>query len=1359
MDNNLNTQSPRNSFLGINTDNYNSKSPTFILNGVIESSEENSQGIITTEDANTLCFTLPTGHKVIGNIPMENNEMVIFTTDNTTSKIFIVKDCVATQIVSAVLGFRDVSMIQGTFKIHKGCERVIYWNDNHLNPDRYFNFDDVDAFKTAGVFDANKFRLTPDKKFINIKVDSINNTGGSLELGQYFFQVDVLDSNQKVVYSSLLSNSVVIYDDSQNLAYNQIDGGLNYPAFTAEVGGVIKTTKSINLSFTNVDTAYSYLQLKVLKYTSADKITASSHSVATLIPITGTSVNFTYTGFNVSNGDINLDNSELTITSTAPDSSSYMEQVQGRLLRANIREKLVDYSTFQSFANQINVGWTIKESEYNNALDAGNNKNPLTYQDFTGYMSDEVYAFGVVYVLADGSTTPVFHIPGRPSVSNDTLGLVVGVDVGVDYVKHVNPNAVNGDVIPKWKLVNTAATGVLFNPMSYYEDEQQVYPDTRDCLGNPVWGSLVGQKIRHHKFPDRQFVPLVNSATKKIQNLGAYFSNITLPTGVTGYFFVKAERDELNKTVLDNGYISSHKPENNNINEKISINNFFSDIDTTTNFVNMFISPKTYLSKEFLAANYVRKLFTLAIPANNKGYSLTETPTTPNDDGVPYNYAKAKRYYYGKNYFDPTSGKITVVSPLPNSFLITSSGYIKENSISNQFGAPVENQSYTGSIFAVKTNVIVHTTLNEFERCYGSLKTYKSVYSNIFSLKYERIGNLNQTTCFNGDVFVSSMNVLFGQYLKLSVPEDTEMSRLSNGWQSIDLLFESEINSGLRHGGTGECNEYYKNINYSDMTLESQNAGAISINITAGDASAYFRNKYMTKALPTDFLKPVFCTEYNGYNLDYNKITNPQKFFPVESSFDYCSSCSNEFKQRIIYSEKSFTEEKQDSYLVYKTNNYVDIPANRGKITGLKYKENNLLVHTEEATFVIRPNPQILVTNQTDVVLGTGDFLSLPPQELITTDTGHGGCQNRYGKCTTPFGYFWVDERNSAVYKYDDKFENIARIGLYNYFKENLKSNLSFYPERLKDNPYYTDFIQLYYDERHKRILLTKIDYSVNISTDPMQVGAPVTSVVWSGGNEEHPELSNQFVDQLGRPVILTNKYVFENKSFTLSFSPETNSWISWHSYIPKFSYFNNVAFYTSNDGLSFYKHFNTYHYRTFYEELKPFIVEYAEQSYETKELINLEYISQAKIFDNTSKEWIERKDITFSKLWLYTKDQSTGELDLVLGASHLNPFSNLGFNATIKNVIQSDKNYKVSNLYKNRIVSPTTKKAWLSLAPFYFIDKVPNTNQTFEQINLSGIKDKNIFVRLKFDSDLSGFEMVKLSLYLSNINQQLSIR
>ena len=1347
MNNSLNTPNLKAMFLGLNTDDYLNNNPTFVLNGVLSSLEPSETGILTTEESNTLCYSLPAGYKQIGSITMSMNEIAIFATNNTTSKIYILNDCLLTEHVSGNLGFKDTNLIQGTFKIHKGCERVIYWNDNHLNPDRYFNFDDVNNFKTAGVFDAKKFSLIPDKMFIDVKVDSINNTGGSLELGQYFFQVDVLDSNEKTVYSSLLSNPIVIYDDSQNLAYNQIDGGLNYPQFTAEAGGLPKTSKSINLVVSNLDTSYSYVRLKVLKFTSADKTTFSSHSVGSVIPITNSSINFLYTGYNISNGDTIIDNSELTIITQPAVSSSYMEQVQNRLIRANIKEDAVDYSLFQSFANSIQTGWIVKEHDYNKSTDAANNKNPLTYQDYTGYMSDEVYSFGIVYIMNNGSLSPVFHIPGRVADSNDLTNLVIGTDIGLDYVQHINPNFVVGNTVPKWKVANTAATGVISNIMSYYEDEQTVYPNTQDCNGNYIYGSLVGQKIRHHKFPDRTIVPLINS-NKKSQSLGIKFLNITYPTGVVGHFFVRGERQDINKTVLDCGYLSTKYAVDSTASTVVSVDSNFNTINGgvpyTANRINCFVSPKTYLTKEYLGGNYFKSLYKLEKPESPRGYIGVEQLNPADISNGYYGYYTTARYFYGENYFESTSGKYFVLPNLSNNHLINSGGYIKENSTSNQFGFGVKSTNFLDSIFCLKTRTIPQPTpfTNNLTRVYGAVKLYKSVYSNLSTIQYERIGDFNQVECFGGDTFLCTSSVLFGHYNKIQVPNNTTQLTDIQTQFDIDLLFESEVNFGLRHSGTDSCNAYYKNTLYNDDGLELTAGSGITASPVNGDMSAHIRAKLYTQATPTDLLKTTFCKEFTGYNLDYNKISNPQKLFPLALNYDYCSNCRNEFKNRLVYSEKSFTEESNDSYLIYKANNYVDVPANRGEITGLKYKENNLLVHAEDTTFAIKPNPQILTTNQSDVVLGTGDFLSLPPQELITTDTGHGGCQHRFGKCTTPFGYFWVDQKNGAIYKYDNQFESISRIGLYNYFKENLKDWLKPFNVTLKDNPYYSDFIHLYYDERYKRVLLTKLDYKGIVS-----IFNP--TVTWNSA-------LNYFVDINGNRILCTNPAYFENKSFTLSFYPETKSWVSWHSYLPVSSLFNYDNFITSKNGRNFYKHGAEIDFRSFYGEMKPFIVEYSEQSYDTKELSDFSYISRCKEYNITTNSWQELKSVTFDKLWVYSINQSTGKLNLVYLDQLANPFGNLPFDAVNKNVISYDKNYKVSNLYKNLNNSPVFSNTWTDISANYFVDKQPVPNSTFEQINLSRIRDKQLFCRLEFNNPSSVY---KLSLFLSNLNQQISIR
>ena len=62
----------------------------------------------------------------------------------------------------------------------------------------------------------------------------------------------------------------------------------------------------------------------------------------------------------------------------------------------------------------------------------GNPKNPISSFSLTGYMPDEVYSFGIVYVTKDGTKSPAYHIPGVPF---STTPVVKEVKYGVLYNK------------------------------------------------------------------------------------------------------------------------------------------------------------------------------------------------------------------------------------------------------------------------------------------------------------------------------------------------------------------------------------------------------------------------------------------------------------------------------------------------------------------------------------------------------------------------------------------------------------------------------------------------------------------------------------------------------------------------------------------------------------------------------------------------------------------------------------------------------------------------------------------------------------------------------------------------------------
>jgi hypothetical protein len=118
-------------------------------------------------------------------------------------------------------------------------------------------------------------------------------------------------------------------------------------------------------------------------------------------------------------------------------------------------------------------------------------------------------------------------------------------------------------------------------------------------------------------------------------------------------------------------------------------------------------------------------------------------------------------------------------------------------------------------------------------------------------------------------------------------------------------------------------------------------------------------------------------------------------------------------------------------------NDYIDLPANTGPIRGIKYKNGRLYVHTTETTYVLSPNPQYLSTNQLVAQLQTGDFLSIPPQEIIQTDYGYGGLQSKTGTINNEYGYYWIDGLRGSLNGITDTFKSISNNGMMNWFKNN----------------------------------------------------------------------------------------------------------------------------------------------------------------------------------------------------------------------------------------------------------------------------------------------------------------------------------
>ena len=453
--------------------------------------------------------------------------------------------------------------------------------------------------------------------------------------------------------------------EPQNISFHDIEGSDSYSIDDDGVATGRLTTKSIVYNFTRLDTSYSYVDVIVIPSTTGTGMNDGIAYIVDTIPIIGqTSLQYRFRGIDPEIAkEITLE--EVLVPNIGYAKAKTIEQSENRLLLGNLTSNAIDHAAFQKAANNITSKYITKTVNAFSKTDTP--KGGDYYFDGRSYMRDEVYSFAVVWVFNDGSESPAYHIPGRAMNLDDTRNNIGANDInhpidpfydatlGAEHNRELCSNAVasatitstganstsaqwdgasyladthnmshitsdgtddatNNPTYQRWKVYNTAirdqasfdATGDTFfteGQMAYWESEDHVYPDLRDCDGNVIYEitttdqfgnvtqveDLTGQPIRHHKMPDTTLEPhfygnsaedpyaypnvngnggnaIFRNNSEKLSILGVRFNNVFPPVGnafdgeswdqkVQGYKIVKQERTNLDKTVLDKGII------------------------------------------------------------------------------------------------------------------------------------------------------------------------------------------------------------------------------------------------------------------------------------------------------------------------------------------------------------------------------------------------------------------------------------------------------------------------------------------------------------------------------------------------------------------------------------------------------------------------------------------------------------------------------------------------------------------------------------------------------------------------------------------------------------------------------------
>lgn len=412
------------------------------------------------------------------------------------------------------------------------------------------------------------------------------------------------------------------------------------------------------------------------------------------------------------------------------------------------------------------------------------------------------------------------------------------------------------------------------------------------------------------------------------------------------------------------------------------------------------------------------------------------------------------------------------------------------------------------------------------------------------------------------------------------------------------FLVESDINVDYRHAENIREKAFYPFQSDLDFWLQQ-------INVPISEDNTYF------------------------YNRAYSKQNKETPFVIDGPLFEPDRDCQVSHPNRIIQSTGS-------NWLLYKANDYIDIPLSKGKITSVEGIENDtVLVRTVNSTSVFPAVLRTQVSGQT-VQVGVGGVFSNPPQEFAETTLGYVGSQHK-AILHTEFGHIWADAKRGQVFNLSAGgrgLDEISKDGMKDWFKENLpfqiKRDFPNMPDDDLDNSFGGIGLAMSFDKRNNRFFLTKLDYKL------------------LNKNVVYNSVTKQFL--LGAEVVsLSDKRYFRNKSWTLSYNFYTKSWVSYHSFLPNY-YIDFIDYFISGeDSGSWLHNMTNSSYQVFYGKLQPFIFEsIIKFDAMLKSLNSIEFDTEVRRYKNEWDYTVKKNIPGVNKAIIYNDMYNSGMLNLV---------------------------------------------------------------------------------------------------------------
>lgn len=434
-----------------------------------------------------------------------------------------------------------------------------------------------------------------------------------------------------------------------------------------------------------------------------------------------------------------------------------------------------------------------------------------------------------------------------------------------------------------------------------------------------------------------------------------------------------------------------------------------------------------------------------------------------------------------------------------------------------------------------------------------------------------------------------------------------------------DFFVESEINVDLRDWGTQPSEWHYDPYRRTDLQ-QLFNPDIIK-------SGNYFKYDLSLS------ISRIFNNFISWGNMQ------PRYYNP-----NVAETCYTFYKNRIVYSLPQIQDAVKDSWKIYLANNYKDFTS---RVTAVKPigKTGALILFDRDSPVQFLSSESMELDLGTKITIGDGSLFSQAMQNLSNSDPEyqHGSCQNRLSVINTPAGIYYMSQSQGKIFAVNGEgLQEISAAGMRWWFNKYLPYTLlEDYPNfELVDNPVVGIGCQSTFDNTNILLYFCKKDYRVR----------PEYKDRITYGRAKDPRYFT--LDGLHN-IILGDPIYFEDTSWTISYDPKAQAWISFHDWHPELAIASKTNFLTTQTGSlgegKIWRHNQrTDAFANYYGQDYPFEIEFISNTgQQVNTLKSIEYQLECYTYRTDGLDTYHVLDYNFDHAVITNTEQVSGVLNL----------------------------------------------------------------------------------------------------------------